>query len=255
MKIVAMSGILAFSMAAQTPTEPPPLVQLIRKPNISAAPARPYAEAKATVNVVGMIAVTGTPEMWLVEAHQSFASIGDLDKAAGTATTGGPAHPYADPTPDDVLLPGRTMIAMYRPDFSYRADQAIRMFATARYFHISIYRVPSGAEAEFGDLVRSRRAGMDKANLDRPDVAYQVISGAASGTYVFLAPLVSFRALDDTLAKMPLYFEAVRGGKSGAEAEISREHLLFRVDPRISYVSDDFAAADPAFWRGMTRGQ
>jgi hypothetical protein len=249
MKIIALSGMIAFSMAAQTPTEPPPLVQLIRKPNISAAPVRPYAEAKATVNVVGMTAVTGMPETWLVEAHQSFASIEDLDKAASAATTGGPAHPYAGPTPDELLPPGRTMIAMYRADFSYRADQAIRMFPMARYFRISIYRVRSVAEAEFGDLVRSQRAGMDKANLDRPDVAYRVISGAPSGTYVFFAPLVSFRALDDALAKMPLYFEAVRGGKTGAEAEISREHLLFRVDPRISYVSDDFAAPDPAFWR------
>jgi hypothetical protein len=31
--------------------------------------------------------------------------------------------------------------------------------------------------------------------------------------------------------------------------ELNREHLLFRVEPRISYVSDDFAEADPEFWR------
>jgi hypothetical protein len=34
-----------------------------------------------------------------------------------------------------------------------------------------------------------------------------------------------------------------------ADGEISREHLLFRVEPRMSYVSDDFAEADRQFWR------
>jgi hypothetical protein len=258
MRIIALSGILAFSMTAQTPAEPPPLVQLIRKSNISAAPVRPYAEARAAVNVIGMTAVTGMPETWLVEAHQSFASIEELDKAASAATAAGPASGYtAGPAPEEVLPPGRTMIALYRPDWSYRSDQAVRLFPTARYFHVSIYRIRPGTETDFGELVRLRRLGMDKANLDRPDLAYQVISGAPSGTYVFLAPLATFRALDDALAKMPLYFEAVAtAGTPDAkttEAEISREHLLFRVEPRISYVSDDFAAADPGFWRGTPK--
>jgi hypothetical protein len=33
------------------------------------------------------------------------------------------------------------------------------------------------------------------------------------------------------------------------EAEVSRESLLFRVEPRISYVSTDFADVDPDFWQ------
>jgi hypothetical protein len=40
-----------------------------------------------------------------------------------------------------------------------------------------------------------------------------------------------------------------------ADIELSREHLLFRVEPRLSYVSDDFAAGDQAFWRGKPSGQ
>ena len=38
--------------------------------------------------------------------------------------------------------------------------------------------------------------------------------------------------------------------KVSEKLELNREHLLFRVEPRISYVSDDFAEADPEFWRG-----
>jgi hypothetical protein len=98
MKTIALSGILAFSMAAQTPTEPAPLVQLIRKPKIGAAPVRPYAEARATVDVVGMTSVTGTPEIWLMEAHQSFASVEDLEKAIGAVAPATPTNEYTGRT-------------------------------------------------------------------------------------------------------------------------------------------------------------
>ena len=260
MKTIVLSGMLAFSMTAQVPTEPPPLVQLIRKPRIGAAPVRPYAEARAGVDVVGMTSVTGMPETWLMEGHQSFAGVEDLDKAIGALAPASTTNEYSGASPEDLLPSGRTLIAIYRPDWSYRPDQAIRMFPAARYFHVSIYRIKPGGEADFGEFVRLRRSGMDKANLDRPDLAYQVISGMPSGTYVFLAPLSSLRTLDDALAKTPLYFETVgaaeaRGRKTSPDAEIGREHLLFRVDPRISYVSDDFAAAFPAFWRGSPKEQ
>jgi len=38
--------------------------------------------------------------------------------------------------------------------------------------------------------------------------------------------------------------------KISVEAGIGREQLLFRVEPRISYVSDAFANAAPDFWNG-----
>jgi hypothetical protein len=33
------------------------------------------------------------------------------------------------------------------------------------------------------------------------------------------------------------------------------QYLLFRVEARLSYVSDDFAAGDETFWRGKPSGQ
>ena len=76
---------------------------------------------------------------------------------------------------------------------------------------------------------------------------------------MFLAPLVSLRTMDDAVASLPVYAETLAraetktAAKVSAQTEISREHLLFRVEPRISYVSDDFAEADPEFWRGKPR--
>ena len=103
--------------------------------------------------------------------------------------------------------------------------------------------------------MKLRRIGADSVNLDRPDLAYQVVSGAPSGTFIFLAPLTSLKTMDEGVAETPVYAEAIAearaktASKVPADGEISREHLLFRVEPRLSYVSYDFAQADRQFWR------
>lgn len=249
---------LAAGCAAAQMAEPPAILQVVRKVGSSTAPQRHYGNAGAAVNVVGMTSITGLPETWLVEAHDSFDSIETLDKGLTAVAPKLMADP-AEPLQEDVLAPARTLIALYRHYLSYRPEQAIRMFPRARYFHMTVYRIRPGAETDFSELVKLRRLNLDSINLDRPDVAYQVISGAPSGTYVFLAPLASLRTMDDAVASLPVYAEtlaraeAKTAAKVSALAEISREHLLFRVEPRISYVSDEFAAGDPEFWRGKPR--
>lgn len=247
MRTLAIPAILVCAVAAQTRTEPSPLLQLTRRPGVDASAIRRYVDARAAVTVLGMTSVTGPAETWLIAAHDSFASIEDVDKAARPEPV--------DSFPVDVFGVSRNMVALYRPGLSYRPDQAIRIFPEARYFHVSLYRMRPGAEADFAELAKLRRASLDSVNLDRPDVVYQVVSGAASGTFLVLAPLTSLATLDDGLARAPVYAESISkaAGKIAAESAISRVHLLFRVEPGMSYVSDDFAAADPDFWRPKTR--
>ena len=153
----------------------------------------------------------------------------------------------------------RTLIALYRPRLSYRPDQAIRMFPKARYFQVSIYRMRPGAESDFAELVKLRRRSLDSINLNRPDIAYQVISGASSGTYVFLGPLTWLRTLDSGLANSPVYADGIVDANLqasrmiAADAEITRENLLFRIDPRISHVSEEFASGDADFWHSKPK--
>lgn len=256
MRILLLAGILSSAAAAQSLTDPPPIVQLVRKPGTGGASLKPYANARAEINVMGMASVTGLPETWLVELHYSFASVEDLDQKISAVAPVRVFNDASDPLQDDVLAPSRTMLARYRPNWSYRSDQAVRMFPRARYFQVSLYRIRSGTEAEFGELIRLRRATADVVNLDRPELAYQVFSGAPAGTFVFLMPIVSLRNYDDGVNPLPVYAEGLAnarakdGSRIAADTEISREHLLFRVEPRISYVSSDFADVDPEFWRG-----
>jgi hypothetical protein len=66
--------------------------------------------------------------------------------------------------------------------------------------------------------------------------------------------------MDEGVPDVPAYAAPVGDARAqaapkAADIELSREHLLFRVEPRLSYVSDDFAAGDQAFWHGKPSGQ
>jgi hypothetical protein len=208
-------------------------------------------DTSAAVKVVGMTAVTGESETWLIEAHDSFAGIEELDNALRGADAA--ADEEAGPLSDELLAASRSLIAVYRPGWSYRPEQAIQTLQRARYCQVSIYRIRPGTEAAFAELVKSRRVAFDAVNLDRPEMAYQVISGAPAGTYLFFAPLASLQVLDEGLAKAPLHADGVAAEARASEFE--REHLLYRVEPALSWVSDGFASADPEFWHPNAKAQ
>ena len=226
------------------------MVQLIRRAGNEVTSIPAYMEARAAVHVFGMTSITGPAETWLLETHDSFGSIEAVHEAVHAAM------PEKDSgfLSGDVLAQSKALIAVYRPGFSYRPDQAARMLPRTRYFSVSLYRIRPGADGDFSELLRARKDFFDSINLDRPEIAYQIISGTPSTTYLLLAPLTSLKTLDEALGKRPIRAEprSGSGNKAGADIELSRSQLLFRVQPRMSYVSDEFASEAVEFWR---RGQ
>ena len=234
------------------------LIRIVRSAprlDTDTTPIRPYVAAKAPIDVLGMKAITGSSQSWLIESHRSFSSIEAVDKSLAEAPSTPDAH---DAWEEEAFSPSTRMIGLFRHGLSYRPDEALKLLQSARYFQVSIYRIRPGADVDFAELIRLRKASFDSINLDRPEIGYQVISGGSSGTYVFLAPLPSLRTLDNGISRMPVYSDGLgHGGGARAasrqiqfEADITREHMFFRVQPRMSHVSDGFAAADPEFWRG-----
>jgi hypothetical protein len=249
MKTILLVGVFVAGAFAQNWTEPPPLIQLHRRTGTASSMIRRYADATAAVNVVGMTSITGQTESWLVAMHDSFRSIEDVDKTVHPPPSLNGADEVLEQSSEEALPASRSMIASYRPAWSYRPDQAVQMLRKARYCQLSIYRIRPGTEADFAELVKSRSALFDSINLDRPEIAYHVISGAPSETFLFLAPLASLKTLDEGLERTH-----AEGRAAAVKArEFTREHLLFRIEPAMSWVSDDFASADPEFWRGKAR--
>jgi hypothetical protein len=227
--------------------DPPALIRVIR--NAQRSGNQGYAEAKGAITVLGARSVTGPSETWAFEMLDSFASIEDLDKALPMVSTG---VPYSD----DVLPPARILIAQYRANLSHRWDEASKMISTARYLLVSIYRIRPGTEAGFVDLVGTIKSRFESINFDQPQIAYQILSGAPSGTFLFITPLASLAIFDDGVAKTPNGFRvSAAEQKLAAEVEIGHENFLFRIDPSHSYVSDEFASADPEFWRSRPKNE
>lgn len=227
--------------------DPPTVIRVIR--NAQRSGNIGYAEAKDAITVLGATSVTGPSETWSFEMLDSFASMEDLDKALSMVSAG---VPYSD----DVLPPARTLIALYRANLSHRWDEAAKIIPKARYFLVSIYRIRPGAQTSFADLVKMRTSRFESINFDQPEIAYQIMSGMPSGTFLFITPLVSLATFDDGLAKTPDGIKEIAAEqKLAAEVEIGHESFLFRIDPSRSYVSDEFASADPEFWSSRPKNE
>lgn len=246
-KVLLLTGLAAAAIA-QT-VEPPPIVQLIRAPGYrTGGPLRPYAQIDASVNVLGMTSVTGARDTWQVEMHPAFASIEALDQAFLAKGWFAPEDATAS-------------IGVLQPAWSYRPGEATAMLPKSRYMHVAIFHIQPGSDESFGKLMILRRDKMNSVNLDRPDLVYRIVSGDVSSTYIVLAPMVSLKILDDAVAALPTYAEPIAAaeaevGEKLAAVDVSRETYLFRIDGRLSYVSDDFAAAgNPEFWRPRAQGQ
>ena len=238
MRFPLLIMLFSLTLCAQVFTEPPLLIHLVRGET-----SRPYGQAQTAATVIAMSSLTGPVETWRVEMHGSFGSIEDTEEAM---------RRHANATKPEMLSTelfgdSRSLVAVYRPGLSYRADQAIRLFSKAKYYYVSVHRVRLGASGDFAAGLRARREGLDDINLDRPDIAYQVVAGAPSGTYILLAPMTALSTLDEGLARRA--YQADQGAaKTGSE--LSRTNLLFRVEPGMSYVSDAFAGDAQEFWRG-----
>ena len=221
---------------------------MIRRAGTDATSIPPYADAQAAVNVFGMTSLTGPAETWFLEAHNSFASIEDVAEAHSAMLDNDPGDRYGGLS-GDVLTQSRTLIAVYRPGFSYRPDQAARMLPRTRYFSVTLYRTRPGADAEFSELLKTRKDFFDSMNLDRPEIAYQVISGAPAATYLLIAPLTSLRSLDEGLQRRSSRTESPPAKQVRLDCRAQPRPAALPVQPRLSYVSDEFASEAQEFWR------
>jgi hypothetical protein len=227
MRIFLFAGMLVCAATAQ-----PPVIRVVRNGRIG-----PYVTFKPAVNVIGMFSLAGPSEGWLVELHDSFGSLEDLDKAL---------IPAGSITPDASAL-----IGTLRPDLSYRGPEITQNLPKMRYFDVATYHVDPATYVDFEKFLKARRTAMSSVNLDRPNAVYQIVAGEPVGTFVVITPLASLRVFDDAHPQTPVYAEGAQAAvtKAAAVAEFVSEHTWFRVDPGFSYVSDDFSSADTDFWR------
>jgi hypothetical protein len=122
-----------------------------------------------------------------------------------------------------------------------------------RYFSITTTRLRPGHDSQYGEYVQQMIKVAQKGKIDNFHLAaFQVVSGAQGGTYLFFRPMKSLAELDDPVG---MKMRAAMGDdmrkdadKTVGDAVMSSETSTYWFAPNLSYVDKDFIAGDPAFW-------
>jgi hypothetical protein len=144
----------------------------------------------------------------------------------------------------------RDMLAVYRPEMSFNPGVNISQM---RYFLVTTIRVRPGHDAQYLDYVQKLvNVARDKAKVNLHVAVFQIISGAPGGTYMTFRPLKSLSELDEGVA---LKVRAAMSedqrkdaDKAVGDAVMTSESSTYAFEPRMSFVSEEFAAGDKDFW-------
>ena len=256
--------ITASLAIAQTPPGPPKVLRITRqivKPGRVAAQERigtlaahAMARTKYPANVLALSSVSGESEVWQLESHESFASV----EAADVFIEKTPALKWSlgqyEAQNGDLVSGARRLLAVYRQDLSYQGEQLARDLPKMRYLSVVMVHLLPARDAEFAEAVKLVTASYEKINSDQPLVIYQVVSGAPGPVYLFFSPMVSLKTMDEAPARGKAIRESMGEEnaatmlKTSAAVTASSESFLFTLNPRMSYVSKEFAVVDPDFW-------
>ncbi len=209
---------------------------------------------KYPANLLGLWAVAGISEAWFIEGHDSFESVERADAAVDKNAAMRTEMSNFDSTDGELRANSRTMLAVLRPDLSYKADQFMGVLPKMRYISTTVVRIRPRTDVQLAELGRKAVAAYERAMLDQPVATYQIVSGGASGMYLLFAPMRSMKTLDEAPERQRAMVQAL--GTEGAmaftraasEVITSEEVLLLAMSPKMSYVSKEFAAVDPEFW-------
>ncbi len=276
--VLGLLGVLmlpaAASAAEQVPTTPPPVLVISReeiKPGSMGAHEKQVTSYLALFNKanvggyrLGMVPVSGDDNQVLyLERYQSFADLEanrkKFDETFATSPALQSELEALELKAGPMHATQKTSIAVYREDLSYRPNKPDEV-AKARYMNVFLVRVKPGQGTDYEDLVKQSNAARAKANLDEHTAAFSVITGAPSGTYMFLSTNRSLtewdefrknfqarnKAIDEALGG-----ELVARQRRAAIAEVVAESwsTLYAFDPKISRPAPWFADFDPDFWK------
>ena len=267
--VVVVTLLLAFTQAfGQDPAMqgPPKVLYIVRediKPGLMEAHSKHSASFASIFRALGtpnyriaLVPVAGSEnEVVYITGADSFKQLEEIlngtDKKM--AATSGSTKAELDRLNKEapaLHAAMRDMFAAFRPDLSYNAGVDVR---TMRYFSITTTRLRPGHDAAYAEYVAKMINVAQKAKLDNFHLAaFQVVTGAPGGTYLFFRPMKSLAELDEPTG---MKMRAAMGDdmrkdadKSVSDAVLSSETSTYWMTPAMSYVEKDFAAGDPAFW-------
>ncbi|MBZ5569534.1 MAG: hypothetical protein LAN64_17030 [Acidobacteriia bacterium] len=238
---------------------PPKILEIIRedsKPGKTTAHRKHeamwiQAVVKADPKIPHMLtisSVTGPDEDWFMMGFDNFAQFEKSNEAFESNAALAQVMATYSAKETDFVSESRTVVARYRPELSYKPEFTLGEY---KYFNVLIVRYKLGSSPE--GVHKIVQAAREKANPNYHQVTYEVTSGMPVGTYLYFTPIKSLATWDEPPNKA--YSEALKEGHFMEEVGKTVQFVdsrLFAFSPRMSYVSEEVAKADPSFWHPKT---
>ncbi len=259
-----LSTVAAQQQMSDGAMPPPKVLQVIRenlKPGKSGSPheatesgfVKAFQAAKWPTHYLAMDSMTGSPRSLFFVAYDSFAAWEKDAMATQHDATLAAALDRAAIADGALLESSESSVFVYRDDFSLRAPVNIPLM---RYFEIQRFKIRPGHEKEWDTLVKMYVNGYEKTVPNAHWATYESAYGTNnSGVYIVITPMKSAAEVDQNFADSKKFTGAMgedwmkKAGDLAAACIESSQDNLFLFNPKLSYVSDDWIKADPAFWK------
>ena len=256
----------AEAVAQDGPPPPPNVLFIVREEIRPGKDAAHLEESQRYTNVlrkvkspygrIGMNAIAGSEhEVLYVWPFDSFAMFEKMNQDVEKWSTGQYRADFEAIAPgEDLHVSQRDMLAVLRPDLSYRTPVNV---PEMRYMMIETMRLKPGQDENFMNGARMYIDGLKKGNVDAHFSVFQVIAGAQPGTFLLIEPMKSLAELDKFHERSKALRNALgaEGMKSldkiGSEVFDTGDVVIYAFNPRMSYVQNDFISKDkasPSFW-------
>jgi hypothetical protein len=255
---------VAAQQMADGAMPPPKVLQVIReflKPGKSGSPheatesgfVKAFQAAKWPTHYLAVDSMTGSPRSLFFVAYDSFGAWEKDSMATQHDAALSAALDRAAIADGALLESSESSVFVYRDDYSLRAPINIPLM---RYFEIQRFKIRPGHEKEWDTLVKMYVTGYEKTVPNAHWTTYQSAYGADNGgVYIVVTPMKSAAEVDQNFADSKKFMGAMgedwmkKAGDLAAACIESSQDNLFLFNPKLSYVSDDWIKADPAFWK------
>jgi len=280
--VVSLAALasLALPAFAQEPPAAPAVMRIIVediKPGSMGAHQKSvasylafFSRAQVPMPRLGMVPVSGDQnQVVYIEGFPSFEALETSDKKLETTLAGSPVlqaeMEALDKNGGPLHSSQRTMIAVFRPDLSYRPVSAAAV-GKSRYVSMTTIRTKLGHAVDYEGYVKQTNRAREKANIDEHSSLFQVVSGAPAGTFVSFAANHSLAEMDAARAGMTARNKAVDDALGGDEVVRQRREtveasvmdvrsVLYAFNPRLGTPAAQIASADPDFWAPKVTGK
>jgi len=247
---------------------PPPKVLLIQREFIKPGKAgtthektetafvQAFRSAKWPTTYLAVDSLSGKPRSLFLVGYDSFEAWEKDAQAVQKNATLSAALDRAGLLDGEVQSDSDSGVFVYREDLSVGSPVALPQM---RYFEITAFTVRPGHEKDFEDVGKAYVNAYQKIP-NTHWATFQSMYGQSGNVYLVFTPMKSAAEVDQEITTGKQVEQSMGEDTSKKLSELSAasiDHVqsnLFIINPRESYVSDEFANGDPTFWKpGATK--